>query len=1008
MRTPETTEAEQAVEAAPIEQPLLQETAQERVLLLQRTAGNAVVAQMLSRRGATEEAEAPPRQRDERVSLTDVKFACFFIPASDPRVGAPMRKLQKLSGGGHIEINAASLEDAMVQMASRVKGRKDIRIAEIVLVAHGRPQGRIDIPITPGGKPITPETLIALRDSFKASSGGGRFQTARSAVIGQLDEGSQVVVKGCRAGLNEALVWNLTAFFGGQASVYVPKVFFGVDELTIGGPLLKDAIAAYDFLESKGLIPYGTAYDDDGKKAWVRTHLPNGKVPEVYLLDVDQKLHDELIARHHPDDPEVQKYKDFEGAQLIGIEKWSEGRSGVQGRDDEMEDRKTPELVALAREHLNRLRSLETAGDDWKAIGYEAWLVLRAHRVWSARGAGLDAPAQNGDPLAGLTIPGLSYDTNALAMQAGRRGDLRLTHEDIWLTAELYESPTPVDLTAPAEGSSMGHEDPSTRADEKVASTTGALQKKGQELLDGIANEESLDRPDEQKIAIMARALLRLHDQWSKGPGISAALSDTSGDPLAGLYIPGLSYDTTLLSMKAAKYRPPSAKPKPAPKPTAPPDLPAGPDPPMPDFDDVHLFPETADAANAKNKPSKPPLGGIVRPANIKFKVPIPGTKDKPMGEYFTLKGFSLDVEAYAEIGPKGEAEFTGATLASYEVGKGWQYGAKGDAKLVDARFDGDWYVKLKGGWEVTDSAPGLGKREVAFTLEWGNIAKEGGHGYIGEAKAFCSYDTQKGELRVAGIKLVPGGYQGEIPIKLADGAQITAKGTIKPTFDIQPNWPKIAAKLGLRFAGTAAAGAGTGTTIATGFAAVGAAEAVVLTAGAAGIVLVVAVYCKEMKDWQDIKQMYPRAEDASRQLRAGYASAFGLSDQGSGPFFDKGKELGAMMQRKMAERMVKGWEAKNPGKTAPFTVADAEAETRKWIAESAEYQQGLRSYAFGAFDKWIKAEFYRQWSVYHPKDKNDWKARAYMLGNDRDDPPEKPDWSFTPEAEPRVIEEPF
>src|SRR5581483_8673057 len=78
------------------------------------------------------------------------------------------------------------------------------------------------------------------------------------------------------------------------------------------------------------------------------------------------------------------------------------------------------------------------------------------------------------------------------------------------------------------------------------------LRSKGQALLDAIKAEQAKDKPDEQKIADLADQMLKLDRQWSSSDTARKyTLGDTSGDPLAGLWIPGLSYDTNLLAMEA-------------------------------------------------------------------------------------------------------------------------------------------------------------------------------------------------------------------------------------------------------------------------------------------------------------------------------------------------------------------------------------------------------------------------------------------------------------------------
>jgi hypothetical protein len=370
-----------------------------------------------------------------------------------------------------------------------------------------------------------------------------------------------------------------------------------------------------------------------------------------------------------------------------------------------------------------------------------------------------------------------------------------------------------------------------------------------------------------------------------------------------------------------------------------------------------------------------------------------------------------IGLEGYVEWGAKGEREIAVGQLFSYEPGKPYGAGFKGDVKFAETKSKSGWYLKWKGGFETTElqDASEKGKWEVSTALEWGNGP------YVGELKVFCSYDSVKGELRVGGVKISPAGVQGEFNLPLSDGTSVKFKGKALLSADIQPNWPKIAQRLGLRFAGAAAEGAAVGagaTTIATGFAAIGAAEVIVLGGAVVGTGALLYAYYRGVKDWQDIKEVGRVAELASADVRAGFASAFGLPDKTDGPLFAKGAELGHVMSYKMAERMVKGWESQHPGQSAPFSVDDAEAFTNDQISASPALTSGVRRYAYGAFHKWIMAEFYRQWRAQHAGEStlehNDKYARTYLGLSDIDAPPAQPDWTFVPKPEPQVVEAPF
>src|SRR5581483_7445398 len=372
------------------------------------------------------------------------------------------------------------------------------------------------------------------------------------------------------------------------------------------------------------------------------------------------------------------------------------------------------------------------------------------------------------------------------------------------------------------------------------------------------------------------------------------------------------------------------------------------------------------------------------------------------------VKGAEIGVEGYVEWGVKGERELAVGNLFSFEKGKATGVGIKEEGKIAQWDWDSGFYLKWKGGLETAQlwgEADEKGKWEVSTALEWGYKY------YVGELKVFCSYDTVKNELRIGGVKVTPAGIQGEFPIDAVDGSKVKFKGKVVFAIDVQPNWPLIAEKLGLRVGAAAAETAATTGTIGTGLAAIGTAEAATLGLAAAGIAITVYAYYRGIKDWQDIKAVLPVARQARDDLCAGYVSAFGVSTAGdhSGPGFAKGAAIGKQMSRTMAERMIKGWEARNPGKKAPFTVEDAEKDTNDQIAADPRLKNAIRYYAFGVFDKWVMAEFYRHWVHEHKgewtEEKNEKYARTY-LGLPLDgDPPEKPDWGYRPKPESPVIE---
>jgi hypothetical protein len=919
------------------------ETAVERILTLQRTAGNAAVGRLLARQQTSEAPDpfAPaPLKPPDRVVVTDLRYVCMFV--GHDLYGTQARRFARFAMKGHKRIEAGSLQQAFAVISADAHAASrtaPVRIDEIVLVAHGHPSGFIKIPLVPGQKGTTVAELKKLQDQFQAGDESRmQFAAARREVIKLLDAGSSIIVRGCRAGRAQALVDALTLFFGGQAAVYVPKEFQGFTRMRIGGAIIPTRVAAYDFLEEKGFVEYGTADTDEQKDRWVRKNLPDGYVPEMFFVAEEEA---EKVRYARADDPGIQDFKDYasalqpgdyESEKMHGRAPWGVGRWGPGLDDDLLLDPLSPEeIVERAAEHLAKLRATEAGTpDDWRTIGEEAWWVLRCHSAWARHAQPIDGSP---DPIGGLWMPGLSYDTDVLSMQSSRRPDLRAEHTDAFFAVPI-QTPTMV---------------PVEEAEEFDAG--GGLDARARDVAAAKAREQ-------------AKAA---HPTKNGGPVLKdGVLNFPAGDPADVITpVPGMP------------RFPPSSL-----------DLDKGP--------------------GASTGPA--PLGGGVRPANFKRKIPLKASS-APSDGYFQLRGVEIGLDGYVEWGAKGEREVAVAQLFSYEPGKPYSAGFKGDVKLAETKSGSGWYLKWKGGFETTElqNASEKGKWEISTALEWGNGP------YVGELKVFCSYDSVKGELRIGGVKISPAGVQGEFNLPLADGTSVKFKGKALLSADIQPNWPKVAQRLGLRFAGAAVEGAAVGagaTTIATGFAAIGAAEAIVLGGAVVGTGALLYAYYRAVKDWQDIKEVGRVAEQASADVRAGFASAFGLPDKTDGPLFAKGGELGHVMSSKMAERMVKGWESQHPGQSAPFSVQDAEAFTNDQIGASPGLTSGVRQYAFGAFHKWVMAEFYRQWRSQHAGeltlDHNDKYARTYLGLSDIDAPPHEPDWTFVPKPESQVVETPF
>jgi hypothetical protein len=420
------------------------------LLRLQRTAGNAAVAGLVARQGAAAAPARPAAPGKEKtaaddIEVTHLKYACVFVGYD--LYGRQARKFVKAAMPEHLLIEAVTMEDAIVKMRNdarkALKGGTPAHIDEIVLISHGNATGFIKIPLIKGKKGTTVETLAELQQKFnEGAKEYERFQEAREELLGLVDENTSVIVRACRVGRVQELVDGLSAFFGGQASLYAAKDFQAFTRGRIGGPLIKTAEQAFDYMVEQGLVPEEAVFTPEEKVRWVAGHLPDGYVPEMFLVGEE---HVEEVRHAGADDPAIEAVKDYMGAQLIGLEGsaekgtlgWAVGR-GSERDDAELDPLETAEIIEIASKRLSELREAERdERENWRKIGEKAWWVLRCERAWMRKPEAKAIDPNNPDPIAGLTMPGLSYDSNLLALQASRRPDLLTPHKDYFKTVEL-------------------------------------------------------------------------------------------------------------------------------------------------------------------------------------------------------------------------------------------------------------------------------------------------------------------------------------------------------------------------------------------------------------------------------------------------------------------------------------------------------------------------------------------------------------------------------------------
>jgi hypothetical protein len=428
---------------------------------LQRAAGNRAVARLarravLARAPKTIEAEkvddggVPELPKVEvlpEVRVAHRKYVCVFV--GQDTYGRGARDYARVVMSDHTLIDVRSLDAAVaaiVKDAAKAKG--PVHIDEIVLIAHANDRGFIAMPLYAGAKGTTVSDLARLQQQFHKGA-RTQFSESRAQLLDMLTSRTKIIMRGCRAGRDGGLVYALTAFFGGQPTVYVAKDYQAFTAMK-AGTSDEELAAAYDHLIDQGM-PSASVYETADKASWMRKQLPSGWVPEAFFVRDEDVA---TVRKAKKGDTSIEDLKHFDDSQSPEVsDRWATGPTDWQDRDFSFEGMSADAVLAQGTEHLAALRRLE-AGDpgNWIDIGLEAWSVLRAHREWMRRPEATESlPGAEGDPLGGfsLTMRGLSYDTNVLAKQAGRREDLRISYRDAFeavdIQAPLVPAPTVTD-----------------------------------------------------------------------------------------------------------------------------------------------------------------------------------------------------------------------------------------------------------------------------------------------------------------------------------------------------------------------------------------------------------------------------------------------------------------------------------------------------------------------------------------------------------------------------------
>ena len=812
----------------------------ERALALQQTAGNAAVLRLLARQPtATAKPALPPGVQPgaDKVTVTDLSFACIFS-GGNPLYQTQARRFIGVAMPEDRIIDAGSMQEAVAKMllAARAaqKGGKPVRIVEIVIVAHANSSGFIRMPLVPGSKGTTLTDFAKLQSEFAAGS-YDRFQGDRAELIGLIDSGTTIIVRGCElAAQVPGIADAFAAFFGGQPTVYVSKEYQGFSRMRIGGPVIKTKEQAYDFLEAHNYIPYGEAYTKQEKERWVDRHLPDGYVPEMFFLHHEDKA---AALAGGPDDPKVQPMKQYDEATAYGDERYFQQSSGTAADDETLDGLSTQEIVAMAKGYLDELRALRArTPDDWKAaaaqrgtnwppevlrwytIGEKAWWVLRCDHAWRRKPDAMQVAPGNLDPIAGLYMPGLSYDTDELAMLAAARPDLKVEHRDAFPTASFAAQPADIAVStadAPAFGGPAGTP---AQSGSGTAGGAGAAGRSGR-------------MPSDETITLPA-------DQITGQTPLPGAALDVAPPKLVG------AHGKDLLALRGELKR---------------------------DFE-------------FKYEPPRPILGGwlIVKKSTISLSGKLDfqgqGSPKIVVGGFGNLVSGGGSVSSGA--GQKSEVTIAEGKTTSGVGGKvtgGLELGGLGKTKDE----------------EGAQTARGM-KAElyVAGKVSLGPVSTELKIVLVGidETKSVGDQAaTGTGPFKILGLKWTITPYEGKIPIPLDDGTTAVLTGTVSFAIEAEPDWKKVAAEVAKLFGRPVVAEEGA--VAASGVGAIGAGEAILVAGFAAGAVLTIYAYYRSVEQIEALKDLGRTSNQAVTDFEAGYLQALGLQAAAGNPSSAPGKE---------------------------------------------------------------------------------------------------------------------
>jgi hypothetical protein len=188
-------------------------------------------------------------------------YVFYFVPNSDDGYGARAHDFFKKFYPTYAANDVVSIEQMIGILFKDVSGGvKQIR--ELVIVAHGTPQGLI-VPVLTAATAtanreylyLTEKSLSYLQRDFAAGD-FSTFKLQRSAVVAHLLDDSWVTIRACRVGLSDVCMYAYFSFFGGRANVYAPKLYQVFASMVIGrAGRVRDHLQMHEFLSMQHFFP---------------------------------------------------------------------------------------------------------------------------------------------------------------------------------------------------------------------------------------------------------------------------------------------------------------------------------------------------------------------------------------------------------------------------------------------------------------------------------------------------------------------------------------------------------------------------------------------------------------------------------------------------------------------------------------------------------------------------------------------------------------------------------